>query len=111
MFPDADHLAAADAWRALRERSRTFWWVLFASLPGMFSLSWLLDGVLRQGLLLPLVTLAFVAAICVAGLRVASFACPRCGKPFFETWYFFKPLRSECAYCGLAREIGIPAPK
>lgn len=110
MFPDADHLVAAEAWSVLRERARVFWWVLLASLPGIFFLSWLLDGALRQSSLL-LITLAFVAAICIAGLRVASFACPRCGKAFFETWYFFKPLRSECAYCGLARENGIPAPK
>jgi hypothetical protein len=72
----------------------------------MFLFSWLLDGVLRQGVLLPLVTLAFLAAIAVAGLRVARFACPGCGKPFFETWYFFQLLRTECAHCGLRRESG-----
>jgi hypothetical protein len=34
---------------------------------------------------------------------VASFACPRCGRAFFENWYFFKPLRKSCAHCNLAR--------
>ena len=100
-----------EAWRALRRRSRFLWYVLFASLPGMFFFSWLLDGALRQSLLWPVVTFAFVAAIGVAGLRVARFACPRCGKPFFENFYFFKLLRMECAHCGLARESGLPAPK
>jgi hypothetical protein len=100
-----------EAWRDLRRRSRFLWQVLFASLPGIFLFSWLLDGALRQSLLLPLVTLAFVTAIGVAGLRVARFACPGCGKPFFENWYFLKLLRIECAYCGLARESGEPAPK
>jgi hypothetical protein len=61
--------------------------------------------------LLPLLTFAFVAAIGVAGLRVARFACPRCGKPFFETWYFFQLLRRECAHCNLRRESGLPASK
>jgi hypothetical protein len=77
----------------------------------MFLFSWLLDGALRQSVLLPLLTFAFVAAIGVAGLRVARFACPRCGKPFFETWYFFQLLRRECAHCNLRRESGLPASK
>lgn len=98
-------------WSVLRCRTRLLWWMLFASLPGMFLFTWLLDGAIPQRLSWPLVTFAFVAAIGVAGLRVARFACPRCGKPFFENWYFFKPLRAECAHCGLARESGIPAPK
>lgn len=95
-----------EAWRVLRRRSRLLWWVLAASLPGIFLFSWLLDGVLRQSVLLPVLTLAFVGAIGVAGLRVAGFACPRCGRPFFENWYFFQLLRRECAYCGLPREKG-----
>jgi hypothetical protein len=101
----------AEAWRALRARSRLLWFMLFASLPGMFLFSWLLGGALRQSLLWPLVTFVFVTAIGVAGLRVARFACPRCGKPFFENFYFLKLLRMECAHCGLARESGLPAPK
>ena len=97
-------MSSDEAWCALRRRSRLLWWVLLSSVPGIFLFAWLLDGVLRPGALVPLLTLAFLTAIGVAGLRVASFACPRCGKPFFETWYFFQLLRSECAYCGLRRE-------
>jgi hypothetical protein len=99
-------VASDEAWRVLRRRSRQLWWVLSASLPGIFFFAWLLDGVFRPSLLLSLLTLAFVVAIGVAGLRVASFACPRCGKPFFENWYFFQLLRRECAYCGLPRQKG-----
>ncbi len=99
-----------EAWRSLRRDSRILWWLLAASLPGIFVvfLLLLLDGVLRQGAVLPLVTLLFVAAIGVAGLRVARFACPRCGKPYFETWYFFQLLRRECVHCHLRRESGAP---
>jgi hypothetical protein len=97
------------AWRALRRDSQILWWLLIASLPGIFLVSLLLlDGALRQSVALPLVTFAFVAAIGVAGLRVARFACPRCGKPYFETWYFFQLLRRECVHCHLRRESGAP---
>lgn len=100
-----------EAWRILRRRSQLLWWVLATSLPGIFLFSWLLAGVLRPTLLLSLLTLAFVTAIGVAGLRVAGFACPRCGMPYFENWYFFQLLRRECAHCRLPRESGIPAPE
>ena len=111
MSAESARVAPDQAWRLLRRDSQILWWVLFASLPGMFLFSWLFDGALRQSVLLPLLTLAFVAAIGAAGLRVARFACPRCGGPFFETWYFFQLLRRECAYCNLRRESGLPASK
>lgn len=106
MSAESVRLAPGEAWRGLRRDSRILWWLLFASLPGMFLFSWLFVGLPRQSVLLLLVTLAFLAAIGVAGLRVARFACPRCGKPFFETWYFFQLLRTECAHCRLRRESG-----
>ena len=109
MTGESGRVAPGEVWSALRRRSRLLSLLLFASLPGIFLFSWLLDGVLRQSLLLPLLTVAFVAAIGVAGVRVSRFACPRCGKPFFESWLFFQLLRSECAYCRLPRERGVPA--
>jgi len=106
---ESGHVVPDEVWRDLRRRSRLLWWVLAASLPSIFLFSWLLDGALQPSLLLPLLTLAFVTAIGVAGLRVARFACPRCGRPYFENWYFFQLLRRECAYCGLPRKSGLPA--
>jgi len=110
MSAESGRLAPEEAWRGLRRDSRILWWILAASLPGMALFSWLLDGVLRQSVLMPLITIVFLAAIGTAGLRVARFACPGCGKPFFETWYFFQLLRSECAHCGLRRESAQPSP-
>jgi hypothetical protein len=106
MSAEAARVGADEAWRALKRDSQILWWVLAASLPGMFLFSWLLSGELRQSVLLPLLTFAFVAAIGAAGLRVARFACPRCGKPYFETWYFFQLLRRACVHCGLPRQSG-----
>ena len=99
----------AEAWSSLRRRARLLWYLLFASLPGILVVSLLpLGGALRQSVLLPLVTFAFVAAIGVAGLRMQSFVCPRCRQRYFERWYFFKPLDSRCVNCGLERGSGAP---
>ncbi len=69
----------------------------------MFILSYALSGLVRQDVSLAVIAGLCVAAIAVAGLRVAAFACPRCGHPFFGKWYFFKPLSRSCVHCDLPR--------
>jgi len=91
------------AWRDLNRRSRILWRLLFGFLPGMFLFSYLLNGPLFQGTPFLVGALAWMGAIAWAGGRMASFACPRCSGAFFESWYFFKPLRQNCAHCSLAR--------
>lgn len=90
------------AWRDLKRRSRALWRLLFACLP-VFALAYVLGLVLRQPWIYPVAGFAWLAAIGWAGLRMARFACPGCGGPFYENWYFFKPLRRSCALCNLPR--------
>ncbi|HUL93439.1 MAG TPA: hypothetical protein VLV56_13930 [Burkholderiales bacterium] len=104
------NLAFEPAWRDLDRRSRVLWLLLFACLPGVFLLAYLLNTLLLQDASFPAVGLVWMGAIAWAGVRVASFACPRCGRAFFENWYFFKPLRSSCAHCHLARGAKYEAP-
>jgi hypothetical protein len=91
------------AWGELRLMSATLRRLLYACVP-VFALAYVLGLVLLQPWLYPLAMIAWLAAIGWAGARMARFACPRCGGAFFETWYFFKPLRRACAGCGLPRE-------
>ena len=102
-LPATADLAFEAAWRDLDHRARVLWWLLFACLPGVFLLAYLLKVLLHQDASFPFVGVAWMAAIAWAGFRMASFACPRCGAAFYENWYFFKPLRSSCAHCDLAR--------
>lgn len=90
------------AWDGLRLRSATLRRLLYACLP-VLVVAYVLGLVLGQPWLYPLAMIAWLAAIGWAGVRMARFACPRCGGAFFETWYFFKPLRRACAQCGLPR--------
>jgi hypothetical protein len=92
----------AAAWRDLGLRSATLWRLLGACLP-VFVVAYALGLLLEQPWLYPVAALAWLAAIGWAGARMAGFACPRCAGAFFETWYFFKPLRRACARCGLPR--------
>jgi len=91
------------AWHDLNRRSTILWLLLFGCFPGVFLLLYLLNELLLQDAPILGIALAWMAAIAWAGIRMASFICPRCRRLFFENWYFFKPLRRSCAYCGLQR--------
>ena len=93
----------AELWLALKHRFRVLWCLLLGALPCVFLLGHLFNAVLGQYAALAVVGLLWFAATFWAGARVASFPCPRCGKAFFESWYFFKMLRRNCAHCNLPR--------
>ena len=103
-------LAFEAAWRDLDRRARVLWLLLFACLPGVFLFAYLFNALLQRDASFPVVGVAWMAAIAWAGLRMATFACPRCGAAFFESWIFFKPLRSNCAHCDLVRWAKDDAP-
>jgi hypothetical protein len=104
-----DTLSFEGAWRDLDRRSTMLWFLLLGAIPGIFLLRYLLNDLLQQDAPIVAVVLAWMIGIAWAGSRMASFACPRCARAFYENWYFFKPLRRSCAYCSLQRRAkGLP---
>jgi hypothetical protein len=101
---------AQEAWRILAQRFRIIWILLATALPTQFLLVWLLGGVVRPDVVLVVTGAVWLTAIGWFGLKVAGFACPRCGKLFYESWYFLKMLRSNCAHCKLPRDAKDVAP-
>jgi hypothetical protein len=91
------------AWHDLDRKSATLWLLLFGCIPGVFLLAYLLNDLPLHGASLLIVGPLWMIAIAWAGSRMARFACPGCNKAFFETWYFCKPLRHNCAHCRLPR--------
>ena len=93
-----------ELWLGLKRRYRVLWFLLLGALPCVFLLGYVFGALFKEDAALPVVALLWLAATAWAGLRVAGFACPRCGKAFFESWYFFKMLRRNCAHCNLPRD-------
>jgi hypothetical protein len=92
------------AWRDLNRRSAVLWLMFFGCIPGMLLIAYLLSDLFsRDGPFMLVVALAWMPAIAWAGSRMASFACPRCTRTFFEERHFFWPLRRGCAHCHLPR--------
>lgn len=103
-------ISVDESWLVLKSQFRVLWFLLLGALPGVFLLAYLFGALFKQDSALPGIALIWTAVTAWAGVRVAGFACPRCGKAFFENWYFFKMLRSHCAHCGLQRDAKKIAP-
>src|SRR5581483_4668326 len=39
----------------------------------------------------------------IAGNFALRFPCPRCGKPFFEKWWYYNSAARRCVHCGLPK--------
>lgn len=62
----------------------------------------------RFDFMLYVLGLAFVACMIVTNIKLATFACPRCGKRFNDHplgssgWSLRSDLGRQCGHCGLA---------
>ena len=94
------------AWRIYRRRRRAFWLTTLAILPlvilgsvALLPISYLFDSE----------KLIMAAPIAVMGgwfllyQRIVWWPCPRCGKPFFTTWFRHWPFAGQCLHCGLGK--------
>ena len=100
----AERAPVEKAWRDLSRDFRIIWTLLAAAIPAELLLYWLLDGVAARSAILAVAGFVWMGTIGWFGLRVNGFACPRCRRPFYESWYFLKMLRSHCAHCDLPRD-------
>jgi hypothetical protein len=76
-----------------------FWIAFIGYLPvvavvGM-SLNWVV-GSEHPAIVLAIAWMGFVAFACI---RMSSFPCPRCGKPFFYRGFARNPLVQRCMRC------------
>jgi hypothetical protein len=93
----------AAAWKKQRRRERLFWFGFFfyplgAGLVG-FALGMLL-GI--DPPFLP-VAIVWLVLLTIAGNRVTSFRCPRCGQWFFAKDWYHNSFARRCLHCSLPK--------
>src|SRR5262249_44364051 len=87
-------------WQEKRRRTRRLWLALVAwpivslALSGACLASFKTDG-------FPWVVLPATILAAVLSLHLVRWRCPRCGKPFYKTWYSYRPFANMCMHCGL----------
>jgi hypothetical protein len=93
-----------EGWKEYRRYRRDFWIIFAGYIPVIFLAATLSNWLFHS------FTPAFVAASIyillwiVAGIRVQTFACPRCGKWFSGTWWYnWSFLARKCQHCGLRK--------
>jgi hypothetical protein len=88
-------------WVDMRRRALIAWLTFAAWAPATALLALLLGAALRlRGALLWAAvptTLVFIAARVYA----TSWPCPRCGRPFYRSWWVYWPFANNCLPCGL----------
>ena|ERR1022692_685671 len=93
------------AWQAYRFWRRLFWLFFLGAVVWFFPVA-ITSGAIGQwskdaGNAFYFAAMLPWALVWVyAHWRVRNFSCPRCGKRFFGSWYYFV---GRCVYCGLPK--------
>lgn len=50
-----------------------------------------------------LIAVIWMIVTLALGYGVSNFRCPRCGQPFFRTWWYHNGFARKCVHCGLPK--------
>ena len=95
----------ADAWREHRRRARLFWALFLGYIPAVLVFGvaiGLLTDLVPERLMVPF-AIGWIVVSVIAGNRVASFRCPRCGNSYYSRAFFANSFTRKCLHCGLPK--------
>jgi hypothetical protein len=101
-------LPSASSWDDYRRRRRLFWIAFLGYLPVVASVGLFLKWLFGSEVPFLVLALTWMAFFFVAGIRMNTFPCPRCGKPFFQTLFYGNPLAKRCVRCGWPKWEPVP---
>ncbi len=90
-------------WSEYRRRRRWFFIALLAYLPSVAAVGYPLRALLGSDIVFLVIACLWLLVFAVVGIRMNSFPCPRCHRPFFFRWPVSSPLASECIRCGFPK--------
>jgi hypothetical protein len=93
-----DYTSAWDDYRRRRRR-------LFDIFVGGFAVIALWSFLFRNNAIQALAPLIlcpiWMLTVIVLSIPLSRFKCPRCGRPFFQTWLYHNAFARKCVHCGL----------
>jgi hypothetical protein len=91
-------------WQEMRRRRRLFWTYTALMMP-VTVLLWLIVSplcfLLKSDAPAGAVAIAMMIGWPAARIYQLRWPCPRCGKPFFFSWWGYRYYRDQCAHCDL----------
>ena len=97
------HQIYAEKWDDYRRRKRLCWILFLTYVPGVFGIGLPLDRLFSSELPLGILAGMWMVALLVAGNYAIAWRCPRCGKPFFLTWWGYNSFARKCVHCMLPK--------
>jgi len=92
------------AWKTFRRRRRIFWLTLLCGPLLIFCVFAPLASLLKSEYLFSVPVGLLLTSIVVTYLPYACWRCPRCGHPYFLTFYTSTLLfGKKCIHCGLPK--------
>lgn len=96
-------LAPHSPWQRFQQREWVTFLLWIGYIPGVLAIGYPLSLIFHSDVPVMVVAASWMLAFAVAGSLVGAFRCPRCGKPFFRTWWYHNGFARRCVHCGLPR--------
>ena len=96
-------LDAASPWRACQQRERFLLGLFLGYLPGVAAIGFPLTWLFNSDTPAMIVAGVWLLALATSSIALNAFKCPRCGKPFFRTWWYVNHDAQKCVHCGLPK--------
>ena len=90
------------AWETHRRDRFRSWACTFAWLPFVAIWSWFTERVIESFGAFVVGFVLYTVCLFVVAHRASHFACPRCRKPFYRTWWH-NGFARKCVHCGLPK--------
>ena len=101
--PEHSFRGQPDPWNDYRQRRRWFWFAWLGCVPGVIAIAYPMHRWLRSDVPFHVVGFAWVGFFVIAAYRMNQFRCPRCGLPFFRTWWYSNSFAKHCVHCRLEK--------
>ncbi|MCA1594036.1 MAG: hypothetical protein LC754_15565 [Acidobacteria bacterium] len=90
-------------WAEYRKRSIIVWSVFLTYIPGAIIIGGSLYRLTGSDSFIPMTAFAWMAAFAITNFYRMNWKCPRCGKAFFQKWWYGNNFARKCVHCGLPK--------
>ena len=93
----------ASPWDEYRKRRNLAWFAFLGYVPVVFGVGMFSVRLLSTLTPVFVVAIAWMVFFIITANRALRYPCPRCGKWFFEKWWYHNSFARRCVHCGLPK--------
>ena len=93
----------ASSWNEYSRRRQGFYGIWLGGFAVMAVLVLLFDNESLRGWVIGVLGPIWMLTSIIISIRLSRFKCPRCARPFFQTWWYRNDFARRCVHCGLRK--------